>query len=58
MLVAKSCPTLFDPQTVYSLPGTSDHVILQTRILEWVAGRVPSPGNLPDPGFKPASPAL
>ena len=25
-----------------------------SRILEWVA--VPSPGDLPDPGIKPASP--
>ena len=37
MLVAQSYPTLFDPQTICSLPGTSDHVVLQTRILEWVA---------------------
>ena len=41
-----------------SLPGTSDHVILQARILEWVARRLPSPGDLPDPAIKPASPAL
>ena len=30
--------------------------ILQARILEWVAG--PSPGDLPNPGIKPRSPAL
>ena len=30
--------------------------ISQARILEWVA--FPSPGDLPDPGIKPASPAL
>ena len=30
--------------------------ILQARILEWVA--MPSPGDLPDPGIKPLSPAL
>ena len=29
--------------------------ILQARILEWVA--MPSPGDLPDPGIKPLSPA-
>ena len=32
------------------------HGILQARILEWVA--LPSPGDLPDPGIKPGSPAL
>ena len=30
--------------------------ILQARILEWVA--IPSPGDLPDPGIEPRSPAL
>ena len=35
-LVAKSCLTLCDPMD-YSLPGSSVHVILQARILEWVA---------------------
>ena len=38
-----------------SLPG-SVHGILQARILEWVA--IPSPGDLPNPGIKPGSPAL
>ena len=37
-------------------PGSSVHGILQTRILEWLA--VPSPGDLPDPGIKPGSPAV
>ena len=32
----QSCPTLYDPMDC-SLPGTSVHGILQTRILEWVA---------------------
>ena len=36
--------------------GSSDHGILQARILEWVA--CPPPGDLPDPGIKPRSPAL
>ena len=36
VLVAQSCPTLCDP-TDCSLPGSSVHGILQTRILEWVA---------------------
>ena len=39
-----------------SPPGPSVHGILQTKILQWVA--IPSPGDLPDPGIKPASPAL
>ena len=30
------CPTLCDPMDC-SLPGSSVHVILQARILEWVA---------------------
>ena len=30
--------------------------ILQARILEWVA--FSSPGDLPNPGFEPGSPAL
>ena len=34
--VAQSCPTLWDPMDC-SLPGSSFHRILQTRVLEWVA---------------------
>ena len=34
--VAQSCPNLCDPVDC-SLPGSSDHGILQARILEWVA---------------------
>ena len=30
------CPTLCDPMD-YTPPGSSDHGILQARILEWVA---------------------
>ena len=48
--VAQSCPTLCDPVD-YTVHG-----ILQARILEWVA--FPSPGDLPNPGIKPGSPAL
>ena len=50
MKVAQSCPTLCDPMD-YTVHG-----ILQARILEWVA--FPSPGDLPNPGIKPRSPAL
>ena len=38
-----------------SPPGSSVHAILQAKILEWVT---PSPGDLPDPGIEPGSPAL
>ena len=36
MLVAQSCPTLWDP-VGFSPPGSSVHGILQARIPEWVA---------------------
>ena len=54
-LVAQSYLTLCDP-VIYSLPGSSVHEILQARILEWVA--MPPPGDPPNPGIKPRSPAL
>ena len=43
-------PTLCNPM-YYIVYG-----ILLARILEWVA--IPSPGDLPNPGIKPGSPAL
>ena len=55
VLVAQLYPTLWDPMDC-SLQGSSVHEILQARILEWQP--FPSPGNLPDPGIKPGSPAL
>ena len=48
------CLTLSDPMDC-SLPVSSVHGILQARILEWVA--ILPPGELPNPGIKPASPA-
>ena len=54
VLVAQSRLTLCDP-TDCNLLGSPIHGILQARILEWVA--IPSPGDLPDPGFEPWSPA-
>ena len=36
VLVAKSCPTLCDSMNC-SLPGSSVHLILQARILDWLA---------------------
>ena len=55
VLVTHLFPILCDPMDSSS-PGSSVHGILQTRILEWVA--IPSPGDLPDPGIEPRSPAL
>ena len=54
-LVAKLCLTLMIPMG-YSPPGSSVHWISQTKILEWLP--FPSPGDLPDPGIEPGSPAL
>ena len=34
--------------------GSSVHGVSQARILEWVA----TPGDIPDPGIEPSSPAL
>ena len=48
--VAQSCPSLWDP-TDSTVLG-----ILQARILEWLP--FPSPGDLPNPGIEPRSPAL
>ena len=38
-------------------PGSSDHGILQARVLELIA-MPPSPGDLPNPGIEPGSSAL
>ena len=43
------------PWTIYSLPDSSVHGVFQARIREWVA--FPTPGDLPNPGFEPTSPA-
>ena len=48
--VAQFCPTLFEPVDC-SLPGSSVHEILQGLPF-------PSPGDLPDLGIQPRSPAL
>ena len=40
----------------YDPPGSSVHGILQAGKLEWVL--FSSPGELPDPGIEPVSPAL
>ena len=54
-LVTKLCLTLCDPMDC-NLPGSSVQEILQARILERVA--MPPPGDLPNLGIEPRSPAL
>ena len=54
-LVAKSCLTLATPQTVACQAPLSIGFSRQ----EYGSGLpFPSPGDLPDPGIKPGSPAL
>ena len=53
--VAQLCPTLCNPMDC-SPPGSSVHGILQMRILDGVP--CPPPGDLPNPGIRPRSPAL
>ena len=50
-MCAESCLTLCDPMDC-SLPGSSVHGIFQEGILELPC---PPPGDLPNPGIKPAS---
>ena len=52
---SQSYLTLCDPMDC-SLPGSSLHWIFQARILEWFA--FPLPGDLPDSGIEPNSPAF
>ena len=54
--VAQSCPTVCNPMDC-SLPGSSIHEIFQAREY-WSGLPFPSPGDLPDPGVEPGSPAL
>ena len=55
VLVTWLCLTLCDPMDC-GLPDSSVHGIFQARVLEWIA--ISSPGDLPDSGFEPRSPAL
>ena len=55
VLVAQSCPTLCNPMDC-SPADSAVHGILQERIMEWVA--FPTPGDVPNPGIEPGSPAL
>ena len=53
--VAQSCPTLCDPMDC-GLSGSSVHGTFQAGVLEWIA--ISFPGDLPNPGVEPGSPAL
>ena len=55
VLVAQLCLTPCDLMDC-SPPGSSVHRIFQAGILEQLP--FPSPGDLPDPGTEPSSPAL
>ena len=55
LLVPQSYPTLCDPMD-YSSPGSSVHGILQGR--SWSGYPFPSPGDRPNTGIEPGSPAL
>ena len=55
MLVAHPCLTLCDPMD-YSPPGSLSMGF--SRHEYWSRLLFPSPGDLPDPGFKPRSPSL
>ena len=52
MLVAQLCPTLCDP--MYEIPLSMRF----SRQERWSGLPFPYPGDLPDPGLKPESPAL
>ena len=54
-LVAKSCPTLATPWTVARQAPLSMGFSRQEY---WSGLPFPSPGDLPDPGIEPGSPAL
>ena len=51
--VAQSCPTLCDPMA-YQAPPSMEF----SRQEYWSGLPFPSPGDLPDPGIEPGSPAL
>ena len=60
VLVAQSCPTLCHPMDC-SLPGSSVHGILRDSpgfSRNWSGLPFLSPGDLPNPGTEPRSPAL
>ena len=55
VLVAQLCPTLCDPWTVaHQAPLSMEF----SRQEYWSGLPFPSPGDLPEPGIEPESPAL
>ena len=55
VLVAQSCPALCNPMTVtYQAPLSMEF----SRQEYWSGLPFPSPGDLPDPGIEPRSPAM
>ena len=54
-LVAKLCPTLATPWTIACQAPLSMGF---SRQIYWSGLPFPSPGDLPDPGIEPRSPAL
>ena len=55
VLVAQACPALCNPMDCSS-PGSSVMGFSRQEYGRWVP--FPSPGDLPDPGIEPRSPAL
>ena len=55
VLITQLCPILCNPMNCSS-PGSTVYEILQARKQEFVA--IFSPGDLPNPGIEPGSPAL
>ena len=53
--VTQSCPTLCDPWTVV---GQTPPPMVFSSQEYWSGLPFPSPGDLPDPGIEPGSPAL
>ena len=65
MLVTQSCPTLCDPHELVQLFVTPWTVAHQAPLSTGFSGQeywsglpFPSPGDLPNPGIEPRSPAL
>ena len=54
VLVTQSCPTLCDPTVAHQAPLCTGF----SRQEYWGGLPFPLPGDLPDPGTKPGSPAL
>ena len=54
-MLLQSCLTLCDPMD-YSPPGSSVHGDIRQEI--WSGFPCPPPGELPNPGIEPKSPAL